>query len=242
MVDQTTAERVWEWLLTERPQGRGARNFKAQQVSPSSSPDDVPTHDELWRLAAAGVVRVYDPNYAVTDFGERLLTGSTSSLITGGSAFANLVRSAAPNLDPDASSYFDLAIECVPIVMPAALALIRVACELETDSLIGVLITHSPPKDPSKLRNRNLAVRMAALLDQLEAQTLLSKDSTRELAASMEICRSSGNRVLHPPPAASSWEPDLHRVTASASAFRDIAATSSAIKDVLGVLSPNTSS
>ena len=120
--------------------------------------------------------------------------------------------------------------------MPAALALIRVACELETDSLIDALVTHSPPKDLKKLRDRNLGVRIAALLTQLEAQTLLDKDSTRELSASMEVCRSSGNHVLHPLPASSPWVPDLERVMASASAFRDIAATSSMLKDGLHVV------
>lgn len=219
---------VWEFLKIQRMKGKGEqRHFSGQSVT-GSVLDEI--DEELWRLTTSGVLRVMGPNYSLTAFGTAALDDDSSPLRSP-QAFTDALDAGAPDLDEDARGYLVLALDCFPVAKPAALALVRVALELDLGSFIEEFIGRLQPKDIKKLRDRNIRNRMDGIVEQVRSRNLWSEDEIRFWQANMETCRAGGNAVLHP--RGKEAIVDAEQVVGAFAAFRGAATAHSRLRAII---------
>lgn len=227
-------EKVWEWLRQNKPKrAKDDFQFTAQTVHGQFVDEDYV--DALWGLANAGIVRLYrkDLAYSLTQRGRQLLDGALS--VYQGVRFLTAVKSEAEHLDSDASAYFEMALECALAVPHAAIALVRVAFEVELGSVIDQFITSANSGigagTRKKLLDRDASVRLNEIAQQIQSRSLLTKEDAKEFETTGHSCRLEGNRVLHPKEGA----PQIDPVTVQAAfhAFRRFAILSSQLKKTM---------
>ena len=221
--------KVWTWLKEELPKQR-SNGFTGSTGLDFSDPSIL---DALWRLVSAGILR---PDGSTSQF---ILTGAGTELTQSddspylASAFLESIVSTAEGLDDDAQGYLRLALDCLPSVPTASVALIRVALEAEVGSLIEQWET-VVNKEPDKLLHQwNLGPRIARLVEVIRSSRLLDGEGADEFEAVCTVVRLAGNRVMHVKGGV--VVPDAAEVSAVSHAFRRVAQLSSAAKQKCGV-------
>ena len=197
--DRDAFEQVWAWLA-EALHSRGPDfQFNAQSIDGHVLPD---TEDALWRLASAQVIRLGHQNtqYVLTEFGVHALQDMNPE--QSDSRYVGALEEYAPLLDPSALGYVKLALGCLPDRRQAAVALVRVAVELEVRTTLLEIVEslNSPSRgDQHVLRRGELAAMSGALVRLARDRGLLAAgDDVKDLESGIERVRISGNEILHP--------------------------------------------
>jgi hypothetical protein len=108
-------------------------------------------------------------------------------------------RDRAPLLELDSLAYLALGLDCIHSIATAAIALTRVALEIEINSVIEAFIQFHHPGSTTqkKLSDRDIATRVEALLEQFRSRNL-PEEEIKLFESSINQIRILGNRILHP--------------------------------------------
>lgn len=227
---------VLDWIKSNEPHNDNPHRrfqFPAQRVSQETrgKADDPDVVDALWKLVTAGIL-IPSTSHAVFElsgWGKEAIQQDTSPYQKD--KFVLETKKLAPRLEPDSLAYLLLGLDCVHGMPGATIALIRVALEIEIDSVIESFIESQKPGNASlrKLTNRNISTRADELLYQLRNRSLfLTEDQDKLLESYINQIRISGNKILHPKDGLPFVDPML--VESVLHAFRSFASIASELK------------
>lgn len=202
---ESAMESVWTWIKTNEPNNLNPTmsfEFSAQQVSEQLGRQGVDHHvlDALWQLVTAGILvpTASTRQFRLSGWGEQAIKQDRSPYQKH--KFLAETQVVAPNLDIDSLAYLSLALDCMYRIPTATIALIRVALEIEIDSVIEAFIQSQNLGNTARrnLSDRNIRTRVEELLNQLRSRTLIPEEDSKLFESYINQIRISGNRVLHP--------------------------------------------
>lgn len=225
-------EILWGWIKEAEPSNRNPTlpfSFNLQSIH---GEEDHRYSDAIWQLATAGILRPQGArDFILTKLGQDAIKEDVSPYASN--AFLEEINKLAPRLKPDSRAYLALALECLYGVPSAAVALVRVALEIELDSLIEKFVRSQNPGNNARRRlyDRNVGTRAKEFLHQLRSRALIPDEEIHLFESDISLIRISGNQILHPSDGMPSVDSLL--VRAVLHAYRSFASIASDLKERL---------